>query len=66
MKIEFRFNGNPQAILIPETGRDKQLLNLFATGASLIRLVSAPSSMPEALIFEADSKEVGAPDKGEE
>ncbi len=63
MKIEFRFNGNAQAILIPENARDKQMLQLFAGGATSIKLVSSPAAMPEALIFEAvQEKEINDKD----
>jgi hypothetical protein len=63
VRIEFRFNGNAQAILVPENARDKSLVQLFMTGGPDIRLVSAPAAMPEALIFESyEEKETNAVD----
>jgi len=54
MKIDFTFNSKTAlAILVPENGRDRQMLQLFAGGAIGIRLVHASAAMPEAIIFEA-------------
>jgi hypothetical protein len=52
VKIEFRFNGASQAILIPETSKDKQLLQLWNEGRPNLRVVPNQSN-PDCIVIEA-------------
>jgi hypothetical protein len=48
MKIEFRFNGTSQLLLIPETSKDTQLLNMFIGEHKTFKLM--PSTGDTAII----------------
>jgi hypothetical protein len=67
MKIEFRFNGDNQLFLIPETSKDTQLLNIFIGGSKTFKL--SPSTGDMAIITattdasQAVSIPVGRPDQ---
>lgn len=52
MKIEFRFNGASQAILIPENAKDKQLLQLWGQDRPNLRVVPNQSN-PDCVVIEA-------------
>ena len=56
MKIEFRFNGTNTAILIPENGKDKQLLQLCFGEMDTIRVVPSPQSCIESIVIEASQE----------
>jgi hypothetical protein len=63
MKLDWRINGNAQLILVPENGRDKAILQLFAGGRAGVRFVHSPATAPEAVIIEAfDQEEKNATD----
>jgi hypothetical protein len=59
MRVEFRFNGEHQLLLIPEGGKDKQLLQLMFAERPEIRMIA--SSDPEVTIIQASpcQKQVG-------
>lgn len=63
MKIEFRFNGARQAILIPETARDRTLLQLCLGERPELRIV--PSNTDQVIIEARDSAPANEVEKQE-
>src|SRR5690349_9335545 len=53
MKIEFTFNDTTRLTLIPENGKDKQLLQLYAGGMNTFRSIAPPANEEGKLIIEA-------------
>ena len=58
MKISFVFNSVNRVILIPENGKDKQLLSLCCNGARVLTIV--PSADDSIIVeFREDSRHEG-------
>lgn len=65
MKIEFQFNTIDRLILVPENGKDKQLLQLCFGEASAIHLAASPGASPESVVIEiSHMKKSALDDKG--
>lgn len=52
MKVEFRFNGANQIILIPENSKDKQLLQLWGNDRPILAVVPIATN-PDCVAIEA-------------
>lgn len=52
MKVEFRFNGANQIILIPENSKDKQLLQLWGNDRPNLAVVPIATN-PDCVAIEA-------------
>lgn len=54
MKVEFRFNGTNEILLIPESGKDKQLLQLWSADRPELSLCASVN--PEIVTIQASAR----------
>lgn len=54
MQIEFVFNRTKRIVLIPETAKDKQLLQLCFGGAQELKLIASKEEIVVLEVYEDD------------